>query len=87
MHAALGEQSLIGSVAYSMARWGRRVHSTYGPSLGAWYGAAVLIFMFEALIGFTALVVYFGLAGLEYQLFSDIPIACEKCRVGLFPYT
>lgn len=43
--------------------------------------------MFEALIGFTALVVYFGLAGLEYQLFSDIPIACEKCRVGLFPYT
>lgn len=43
--------------------------------------------MFETLIGFQAFDVYFGLAGLEYQLFSGIPIVCEKCRVGLLPYT
>lgn len=46
----------------------------------------MLIFKFETLIGFVAFAVYFGLAGLEYQLFSDIPIVCEKFRLGLSPY-
>lgn len=55
MHAALCEQSLIGSVAYSVGCWGDDTN----VSLVAEYGVAALTFIFETVVKFVALVVYF----------------------------